>query len=252
MNKIKISAVEYLNSKPFIYGLEKSEVKDHIDLSLDMPSICAEKLINNQVDISLVPVIAIPKIKEAHIITDFCIGAVGRVSSVMLYSEVSLQEIKEIILDYQSNTSVAMVKVLAKNFWNINPQWKKGSEGFEKNFGGTTAAVIIGDRTLQMEKKHPFIYDLAEEWMKFSGLPFVFACWVANKKLDDNFLKLFNEAITFGIRNKEFAIQEWSEKFSSKVNVREYLEKSISYPFDDAKKKGLELFLRLAVEINEL
>jgi len=250
MNKIKVSAVEYLNSKPFIYGLENSRIKNHINLSLDIPSICAEKLIADEVDISLVPVVAIPQIKNPFIITDFCIGAIGKVSSVMIYSDVPLNEIKEVVLDYQSRTSVTLVKVLAKNYWKINPSWISGWEGFEKSFAGTTAAVIIGDRTLQMEKSYPFVYDLAEEWMKFSGLPFVFACWVANKKLDDKFLNLFNEAITFGINNKEFAIQEWSEKLPAKVNVREYLEKSISYELDEPKLKALNLFLNLVKELN--
>src|ERR1043166_8619691 len=108
--KIKISAVAYLNSKPFIYGLEHSRVLDQIDLQLDIPSECARKLINNEVEIGLVPVAVLPLIRDRQIISDYCIGAVGKVNSVMLYSDVPLDEIRTVLLDYQSRTSVTLVK----------------------------------------------------------------------------------------------------------------------------------------------
>ncbi len=147
MSKLKISVVSYLNSKPFIYGLEHSDLMNEIDLQLDIPSTCAQKLMDGIVDIGLVPVAIIPKLKEAHIISDYCIGAVGKVASVCLYSEVPLNEIKTILLDYQSRTSVTLVKVLAREHWKISPEWQNASENFENSVSGTTAAVIIGDRT---------------------------------------------------------------------------------------------------------
>ena len=195
MHKIKVSAVSYLNSKPFIYGLQHSEILNNIDLQLDIPSDCAQKLMDGKVDLGLIPVAVIPKLKEHYIITDYCIGAEGKVASVMLYSNVPLDEIKTVLLDYQSRTSVTLVKVLAKYFWNISPVWENSTVNFENTFAGNTAAVIIGDRTFGLENKYAYAYDLAEEWQKFTHLPFVFACWVANKKLPDDFISQFNNAL---------------------------------------------------------
>lgn len=243
IDKIKISAVSYLNSKPFIYGLQHSKLIDEIDLQLDIPSVCAQKLIDGKVDIGLIPVAILPQLKEKYIITDYCIGAEGKVASVMLYSNVPLQEITKILLDYQSRTSVTLVKVLATNFWKINPQWIPAKANFENEIEGTTAAVIIGDRTFGLENKYAYSYDLAEEWQKFTQLPFVFACWVANKKLPDSFLKEFNLVLKSGIANRSALIVELTQSKIYPTDVDVYLNKNIKYDYDSAKKKGLELFL---------
>ena len=241
--KIKVSAVSYLNSKPLIYGLENTAIKDEIELSLDIPSVCSDKLLQNVVDIGLIPVAILPQLSEYHILSDYCIGADGAVSSVNLYSEVPLENIKSILLDYQSRTSVLLCKVLAKHFWKINPDWKETDSGYETEVKNSTAGLIIGDRTFGKEKNYNYVYDLASEWKAFTGLPFVFACWVANKKLTGDFIKRFNESISFGIENKEAAILEWIEKTNQQVDVREYLEKYISYPLNNKKRMAMELFL---------
>ncbi len=240
---IKISVVSYLNSKPFIDGLERSGLLNEIDLQLDIPSICAEKLIDGKVDIGLIPVAVIPLLPEYHIISDYCIGAEGKVASVCLYSDVPLNEITSVLLDYQSRTSVTLVKVLAENFWKIHPQWIKAGTSYEKNVGGTTAAVIIGDRTFGIENKYKYTYDLAEEWQKFTGLPFVFACWVANKKLPETFITSFNSVLKSGLDNRPALIARLKATNLYNTDIDAYLNKSISYDFTTAKKQALELFL---------
>lgn|ERR1035437_9809505 len=247
--KIKVSAVSYLNAKPLIYGLEHSDIINEIDFTLDIPSLCADKLINDEVDIGLVPIAILPQLKEYYVLTDYCIGAEGAVSSVNLYSDVPMNEIKTILLDYQSRTSVMLCKVLAKNYWKINPEWINAKYDFEKEINGTTAGVIIGDRTFGKANIHKYVFDLASEWKNFSGLPFVFACWVANKKLPDDFIKRFNESVSFGMENKEAAIQEWIGKNKQQVDVREYLEKYISYPLNNKKRMGMELFLNYCSDL---
>ena len=112
MVKYKVSAVSYLNTIPFIYGLKNSPIFDQIELSLDYPALCADKLLNNQVDIGLIPVATIPKIKNAQIISDYCIGSDGKVDTVCLYSNVPILEIESIALDYQSRTSIELLKLL--------------------------------------------------------------------------------------------------------------------------------------------
>ncbi len=243
MNKIKISAVSYLNSKPFIYGLQHSNLLNEIELSLDIPSVCAQKFIDKKVDIGLIPIAVIPRLKEYYIISDYCIGAQGKVSSVMLYSDVPLNEIKNILLDYQSLTSVKLVKVLAKYFWKINPEWVPTITNFENLIDTTTAAVIIGDRTFGMAGKYKYTYDLAEEWKKYTRLPFVFACWVANKKLPHSFIQSFNNALKQGLDDRPLLIYELKASNEYSTDIDFYLNNNISYNYDTAKKQALELFL---------
>jgi chorismate dehydratase len=250
MEKIKISVVSYLNSKPFIYGLQHSELLNEIDLQLDIPSVCAQKLLNGKVDIGLIPVAIIPKLKEYHIVSDYCIGAVGKVTSVILYSNVPLKEIKNILLDYQSRTSVILVKVLAKFLWKISPQWIPATENFENNVEGTTAAVIIGDRTFGLKNKYAYSYDLAEEWQKFTQLPFVFACWVANKKLPDKFIDMFNHSLKQGLDSRPTLIEELRASHKYATDIELYLNKSISYDYDVPKKQALELFLNYIAKLD--
>lgn len=249
MEKIKISVVSYLNSKPFVYGLQHSKILNEIDLQLDIPSACAQKLLDGKVDIGLIPVAVIPKLKEHYIISDYCIGAVGKVASVILYSNVPLKEIKKVLLDYQSRTSVTLVKVLAKNFWQIDPEWVPATTDYESNVSGTTAAVIIGDRTFGLGNRYAYSYDLAEEWQKFTQLPFVFACWVSTKKLTEQFLKDFNQALKLGLDNRPLLIKELEVGGKYQTNIDEYLNKSLSYEYDAAKKQALTLFLNYVTKL---
>jgi chorismate dehydratase len=111
---LKISVVSYLNTIPFIYGLEQSGLAKKLDISLDIPSACADKLLTNKVDIGLVPIVVLKQIQNAYIISDFCIGADGAVDTVCLFSDVPINEIESIFLDYQSKTSVELLKILLK------------------------------------------------------------------------------------------------------------------------------------------
>ena len=115
--KHTVSIVNYYNTTPFLYGINHSDFLSQINLELDIPSVCAQKLKNKQVQIGLVPVAILPELESYQIITDYCIGAIGRVDSVKLFSEKPLEEITHVLLDYQSKTSVTLVQVLNKHFW---------------------------------------------------------------------------------------------------------------------------------------
>lgn len=240
---INISVVSYLNSKPFLYGLQHYKIQSAISISLDSPAMCAQKLLDKKVDIGLIPVAVIPQLQEYHIIGNYCIGAKGKVGSVMLYSHVPLAEIKTVLLDYQSKTSITLVKILAEHLWKIAPVWEHATENFESKISGSTAAVIIGDRTFGLENKFLYSYDLAEEWEKLTGLPFTFACWVANKQLPENFINEFNAALKFGIDNKAVLIAELSAENNYATDIAHYLNEQIKYDFDEERKKALNLFL---------
>jgi len=250
-DKIRISAISYLNSLPFIYGIENYlPLQSSYTIEKDIPSQCAAKLANNFADIGLIPVAAISSIAENYIVSDFCIGAVGKVDTVLLLSDVKIEHIKEIFLDYQSRTSVKLVQVLAKKYWNINPVFTNAEQGYENKISGTSAGVIIGDRTFQQNKNYAFTYDLAEEWYKMTSLPFVFACWVSNKKLSDSFINNFNNACAYGLQNIEEVIKTYShQNIISSQRLRLYFSESISYNLDSEKNKGMNLFLKYLEEL---
>ena len=247
MEKIRISAVKYANTYPFIYGLTESGFDKKVILETDHPADCAAKLINRKVDIGLIPVAALPLLKEYHIISNFCIGANSNVRTVLLLSNCQFEEIETIYLDYRSRSSVMLSKVLAKHFWNREFRWMNTSKGFDfRNIGRKEAVVLIGDQCFEYEKSFRQKIDLASEWKEFSGLPFVFACWVSNKVLDDDFISEFNKALSLGVCN----IEKVAGKFGNTGTItgdvlQKYLTENIDYEFDDEKKKGLKLFLEL-------
>lgn len=241
---IKISIVNYTNTLPFKWALKRSELIHQIDLQEDIPSICAQKLKFGQVDLALVPVALLPELDQYHIVSDYCIGANGKVDSVKLYSEVPLNEIETVLLDYQSKSSITLTKILFKNFWKRAVVYLDAKPGFEKEIKGKQAAVVIGDRTFTLNGKYNYEYDLAEVWKNFTGLPFVFAAWVSNKPLDFVFVTRFNQALQFGIQNIETSIKE-SDVISplSQSETLQYLSQRINYHFDQKKKEALALFL---------
>ena len=250
MTKIKISAVSYTNTFPFIYGIENSNIINHIDLSKDIPSVCAQKLLDNKVDIGLIPVAVIPRLNHSEIISDYCIGASGPVRSVILASFKPLNEIETIYLDYHSRSSVMLTRILAKKFWRINVRWTDTTEGFENRIKENEAAVIIGDKALAVEKKFPFVYDLAEEWIKHTNLPFVFAAWVTNKNLGETFKKEFNNALQFGLDHIDEMIKTTDFSYlPAHIDPKEYLTKNIDFQLNDIKLKGLDLFLKYTNEL---
>ncbi len=206
--KIRVGAVSYLNTKPLIYGFKKGMAKDQIDLKIDFPSQIASMLLKDEIDVGLVPVAVIPEMKEHHIISNYCIGSDGTVASVCLFSDMPLHSIKTILLDYQSRTSVELLKIISREYWKIEPVFEPTTGEYQSKISGTTAALVIGDRALQQRKISSYIYDLGLEWKNFTGLPFLYAAWVSNKQLDQNFINNFNEANAFGLKNLPVVIKE--------------------------------------------
>jgi chorismate dehydratase len=208
----------------------------------DYPSKIAQMLIDDEVDIGLIPVAATLWLKEWYIDSDYCIGGDGPVASVCIFSEVPIEEIKKIYLDYQSRTSVNLAKILLKEYWKKDVAFVDATgEDFRKQIKGTTAGVVIGDRALQQRSQSKYIYDLSEAWKNHTGLPFVFAAWIANKKLPQEFISAFNEANALGLEKIGEVIGE--NEFAY-FDLREYFTSCVSYPLDEEKKKGLELFLK--------
>jgi chorismate dehydratase len=238
---IRISAVSYLNTKPFLHGLNQ-DASGLFTLSLDTPAACAQKLISGEAQLGLVPVATLLQLPSYEILPGFCIGANGPVDSVKIYAEQPLEKLETILLDYQSRTSVALTRVLAKEYWKIEPNWQPTSTGYENQIAGNTGAVIIGDRTFDLGGKYAVEIDLAEAWKNFTGLPFVFACWVSVVPLSSAFKTQFQSLLAKGIAGMDVVIAEWQPNYPN-YNIAHYLKHAISYPFDEQKQQALALFL---------
>jgi chorismate dehydratase len=238
-----------LNTKPLLYGIKRHSVMNEIELIEDYPAKIAQMLIDNELDIGLIPVAATLRLKEWYIDSNYCIGSDGPVASVCIFSEVPIEEVKELYLDYQSRTSVNLAKILMKEYWKKDVRFIDAvGEDFRERIKGTTAGVVIGDRALQQRSKSKYIYDLGEAWKEFTCLPFVFAAWISNKKLSQEFIKAFDEANAIGLNNIEEVIRENNFVY---YDLKKYYTKCISYKLDETKRKGLALFLeKLTINIS--
>ena len=245
--KINVVVVSYLNTLPFIYGImNDKDLMSQINLRLEYPSKCSDLLKSGEVDLGLIPIIEIIDMPYSEIIGEYCIGAEGKVKTVMLYSNCPLNEISSIALDYQSRTSVMLVKILAKNFWKIDVEFFDADEDYIGGISNNNAGLVIGDRTFNLKDSFLYEYDLAEEWFKYTNLPFVFACWVANKPLSDAFKEQFSDALKYGLDHKALVVDEYTKNQNTNIDLERYFSAYISWDFDAQKKAGLKKFLSLS------
>lgn len=240
---LTISCVSYANSVPYVYGLKKL-VESHpneVIFSLDNPAICADKIISGSVDIGLVPVAILEKLNFYRFIGEFGIAANGVVQTVLLLSNSPLQKINKIHLDYQSRTSVVLLKILCKFFWDIQPEFVQSSPGYEQNISENEGGLVIGDRCFRIANTFKYQYDLSYEWKIFTQLPFVFATWVSNKSkvhpLEGELLNAFD----FGVDNKMIALESRTD-FAFSDLVSNYVSQIIIYRLTEKHFQAMKLF----------
>lgn len=239
---IRITAVSYLNTKPLLFGLVKSGLSSNLEIHLDIPSVCAEKLKSGEVDMGLVPVAILPELEQAQIVTDYCIGSEGAVRTVGIFSDRPLEELSRIYLDFHSRTSVELGKFLLSEYWKITPELIPAYPGFENQIGGDTGGLIIGDRAIEYAHRFPYFYDFGEAWTAHTGLPFVFAAWVSIRPLPEDFLTELNAAFAAGLGDLP-QLMYLLPSPSSSFDLEEYYRKNISYQLDSRKRMALDKFL---------
>ena len=239
---MRITAVSYLNTKPLLYGIFHTGLDSTMQISLDIPSVCAQKLKNGEADLGLIPVGALPDLPEYQIVSNYCIGAVGAVKTVCIYSDLPIHDLTHVYLDFHSRSSVRLAQILLKEFWQHEVVFLPTDEKNPPQIQGRVGAVLIGDKTFGLEGKYNYTYDLAEAWQQHTGLPFVFAVWASVKKVDDDFINNFNEAMRIGLAH----IPQLCQLIPSPdpaFSLHDYYTKYISYELDEEKRKGLALFL---------
>lgn len=216
---------------------------DRIELVGAYPARVAQLLQQGDIDVGLIPVAALPQLPEYHIAGDYCIGTEGEIASVALFSEVPMDEIKKVYLDYQSRSSVALLKWLMQEYWGIKPEIVMPvDENYRKEIKGTTAGLVIGDRAFEQRKISTFIYDLGSEWKAITGLPFVFAAWISTKALPAEFIDAFNRANAMGLQHIDEIVAGIP---SDLYDMRKYYTLHLSYTLDQRKRESMEKFLSL-------
>ncbi|MRR23559.1 hypothetical protein EG830_11345 [bacterium] len=251
MEKIRVSAVKYINSYPFMIGLRDGEVSGMIDLEVCHPSECADRLIAGKTDLGLIPVAMIANMDEYHLVGEYCLSTNGEVRTVLLVSNTPFEEITTVYLDYRSRSSVTLCRILAAKAWKRNFRWLPAPEEFEiLAMSHGEAAVMIGDRCFEYARHFSHRLDLGLEWKKFTGLPFVFACWVSTRPLPERFTSLFNRALSEGLERRNEAVSLLKEgAAATPEEVIFYLNHNIDYSLDGHKKEALARFIAYIKEL---
>ena len=243
----KITAVSYLNTIPFIYGL-RHHANIGADLLLAPPATCYKNFVEGKVDIALMPVAMVPSLVDAEVITDYCIGAVGKVRTVVVVSNTPIKKVRRILLDAHSKTSVQLCGYLAKNSWHIEPEWVDMTDySVLDNAQEGDAFLLIGDKVFDYEGKFAYTYDLAEEWQKVTKLPFTFAVWVARKGVAYEVRDELQAAFTYGVEHIYEAILE--SDYADRVYAYEYLAENIDFLFDIQKHNALKKFWDFGLKV---
>ena len=237
----KIAAVSYLNTVPFIYGIQQAD-ELRAELLLSPPADCARAFLNKTVDIALVPVGSLRMFDDAEIITDFCIGAEKSVRTVVVMSNSPLNEVPTIWLDSHSMTSALLTKIIAVEKWGIKPDFKEliDYRAADSPRDGE-AFLFIGDKVFDYEGRFKYTYDLANEWRDMTGKPFVFAVWIARKgAVAEDVINALELSLTQGVERIWEAIVEHGH--DNKEYAYPYLTENIDFLFDNQKRQALELF----------
>lgn len=263
MPSLRISAISYLNTAPLMWDFENGKtaqaLKQHFQFSYTVPSKCADQLKAGTADIGIIPAAAYTTIPDLVIIPDVAIASKNQVRSILLVSKVPLDKIRNVATDSSSRTSTALVQIFLKKFVGVEPGFRPQQPDLKEMLRWHDAGLLIGDVALQAETVGYHVYDLAEEWRRWTYLPFVFAFWAVRKSAlktasaELNVARVFQQSRDNGLQHVPEIVQNWAGRLKlSPESVREYLTSNIDYSLDEENLRGLRLFYRYAAECNVL
>ena len=254
-DRIRVGAVSYLNARPLYDGLERLDPR--VQLFLDYPSILAEMLRAGELDVGLIPSVeylrGIGDHQSYKIIPGVSISTRGPVRSVKLLSRVALDEIKSLALDQGSRTSQVLTQVwLAERHGVRNPRLETLAFAASPLESRTDAVLLIGDRAMSVrDEAFLHVVDLGQAWKEMTGLPFVFALWVARSEVDESmFVNLLQRSRDDGLAR----VHEIAEKAANRMGLNpdfceEYLTQNLCYEFDSNELAGFQLFAEKAAAL---
>jgi chorismate dehydratase len=246
----KVSVVQYLNTAPLVWGMLKGEQRGKYDLEFTTPAACADAIHQRRADVGIVPSIEYPRIEKGQIIAGISIASKSQVKSVLLLCNKPIEKVQTVAVDNSSRTSAALVRILLRKFYSrfvtITPSAPKPDAMLKR----ADAALVIGDPALTFEGKVAGVYDLAAEWKKFTGLPFVFAVWAGHEDaVLTRFRKDFEQSRDYGLAHLDEISAEYAPKLKMTPEaIKTYLTENIDYSLDEDNRKGLREFYRLARE----
>ncbi|MCX7401469.1 MAG: menaquinone biosynthesis protein [Planctomycetales bacterium] len=249
--QMQIGAVSYLNSRPLIEGLEG--LLPSANLVLDYPSRLADALSNGQLDVALIPSIEYFRRPGYEVISDACVAARGEVLSVKLYCRVHPGQIRTLALDEGSRTSAALTKVILAERYGVIPKTEPLRMESTTTDSGADAVLLIGDRAMHSpEESFVKVMDLGQFWYDWTGLPFVFAMWVARREVNTEGVdEALSHARDLGIANvADIAREEAPRLGISETLAHTYLTRNLHYHLTSAERSGLKLFSELAAQHN--
>lgn len=250
---MRISLVSYINTRPFLDGLEQYFGPDEVSLSLLPPSACARSLHAGECDLALIPIGSIPDFSRLEILPRYCIGADGAVDSVFIFSQQPLEYLNTLVLDRHSRSSNGLARILLQHHWKRPLHLVELQDAPFDHIQRFTGAVVIGDEAIRRRGQFVYAYDLAEAWKRFSGLPFPFAVWACRPGgLTRSQRTKFQQAVQWGVNQRASSAKKWAHDFEmSPEYAQQYLTQSIDYQFDRGKHKALTLYQKLLAGLDE-
>jgi chorismate dehydratase len=260
MKPLRISAISYLNTAPLLWDFEHGDPDSDFEISYTIPSVCAASLEDGSADIGIIPAAAYASVPDLLILPDVAIAARRAVRSILLVSKVPRERIRTVALDRSSLTSVALVKVLFARWWGGERIYRTMSPDVEAMLENHDAGLLIGDPALQLDRSPYYSYDLAEEWIRLTGRPFVFAFWAVRRaalegRKHPDLAGIFRQSRDHGLLppNLSRIAQDWAPRLAlSAEQIRRYLRENIHYFLDPRGLAGLNLFYRYARECGAL
>lgn len=247
---VQIGAVSYLNSKPLIEDLADLAAGE-AELVLDYPSRLADDLADGTLDVALIPSFECFLQSDYEVVSDACVATHGPVMSVKLYSRVPLGEIKTLALDEGSRTSAALSRIMLTERFGVHPRLEPLPLGYSTDSTKADAILLIGDRAMHLPDE-PFeaVWDLGEEWLAWTGLPFVFALWATRQSTDLGIVEsALGEARDRGIsRLDAIGHREALALGLDPETAVGYLKHNLHFQLGSAERSGLRLFQHLAVQ----
>jgi chorismate dehydratase len=256
---MRLSAISYLNTAPLMWDFEHGDVPDGFETSYTIPSQCARELQNGTADIGIIPSAAYASIPGLSIIPGVAIASKQAVRSILLVSTKPMEQIRTVALDSSSLTSAALARILFQKYWGGAREFSSFRPNLDHMLAANDAALLIGDPALQVDRSRYHTWDLAEEWLAFTGKPFVFAFWAIREEAARtsafDLPAIFQNSRDHGLEpaNLHLIAQLWSPRLKLPVeDLLSYLTTKIFYYLDESCLDGLRLFYRYAAECKAL
>ena len=261
MKKLTISAISYLNTAPLMWDFEQGSAGSNFEISYTLPSQCAKELQEGSADIGIIPAAAYASIAGLDILPGVAIASRRPVQSILLASKDPLDKVRSVAVDTSSLTSVALTKVLFAKWWGGRVSFTPAAPDIDRMLAEHDACLLIGDPALKVDRSKYVTYDLAEEWIRLTGKPFVFAFWAIRQKAltsipsSMDLAGIFQHSRDHGLLpdSVDFIAANWAPRLGlNNADVKLYLTESIYYYLDEACIEGLELFYQYAQECGAL